>query len=510
MRKTLILLMIVLVAFVSCAKKAVVKKVEDPGVLYVEGVDLMKQKKYDRAINVFAKLRETYPFDPMAMVAQVKQADAYFAKKDYQLAANTYEDFVNNYPEDESAPYAMKRVAESYEKDLPTIDRDQAIIYKAIERYTYLKNRYPTSPYAKDADVHLRSLHERLAAREFYVGEFYYKAGDYNASIMRLEYLLKKYPDAKDKEKALHYLSESYGKLDRADKAQQYRDILAREFPKSSYAGQAPKERKSRRNSDARPGPEKAAAVSKETPLVTAPASFTYEQRRKRDIPLVPLTSEPESSAEATVPSQSDDRPLLTAKKSGSAKDSAKTSGPNETRPKEPQATSGPSDASDSGNGANKDTGNKEEKKGSLGFFSGKGPIEINGDTGETLEKNTILIFKGNVIAKQIDPDPVQTFYLFCNTLTAYTTENTKEIDRLEASGNVKLVRHDQTATAKEAFYYKEKEGKAQIILKGDVVIFMGADKLSADTVTYYIDDDRFFVQGDKDKRAKATITPKK
>jgi len=530
MRKTLLVLMIILLASLSaCAKKAAVKKVDDPGVLYVQGVDLMTKKKYDQAINIFAKLRESYPFDPIAVVAQVKQADAYFAKKDYPLAASTYEDFVNNYPEDENAPYAMKRLAESYEKELPTIDRDQAIIFKAAERFTYLKNRYPASPYSKDAEEHLKALNQRLASREFYIGEFYYRTGEYNASVMRLEYLLSRYPATLDKEKALHYLAESYRKLDRPDKSQQYRDILVKEFPKGSYAGQAPRERRGRRAKEARALPEQGATASKQTPVVTSPpASFSYEERRKKEIPLVPIapaTFETKESVTTGRPGQlSLEGDLQAARKPESAKDASKGTVSNRppgrrsgaapaaeaaaTQPSsETKTTSEPS--SESADSSTKD-GGKGENKGSLGFFSGKGPIEIDGDAGETLDKNRTLIFKGNVIAKQIDPDPTQTFYLFCDILTAYTSEDTKEIDRLEAQGNVKLVRHDQTATAKQASYRKEKDGKARIILKGDVLIFMGPDKLSADTVTYDVDEDRFYVQGDKDKRARATITPKK
>jgi outer membrane protein assembly factor BamD len=520
--------MIVLVAFVSCSKKAVVKKVDDPGVLYVKGVELMKNKKFNKAVQTFSKLREAYPFDPIAVVAQVKQADAYFAQKEYQMAANTYEDFVNNYPDDENAPYAMKRLAESYEKELPTIDRDQAITFKAVERFTFLKNRYPASPYARDAEEHLRMLDQRLAAREFYVGEFYYRSGNYNACIMRLEYLLSKYPDTEDKEKALFYLIESYKKLDRPEKAQYYRAILLKEFPKSIYTGQISKDRKSPRTKKAHPVSTKTETTSSRTQVPTNPAPavrFAYEDRRKREIPLVPLAPKSKATEPTSIESPAQEKTVDTAGKADTEPDTGEereSRQPKTALPKtnsttdqslpsvDQEVSSSPSDPSDTDSGGRKDDGNKGAKKDSLGFFTGKGPIEINGDAGESLEKGRVLIFKGNVLAKQLDPDPAQIFYLFCDTLTAYTSEDTKEIDRAEAKGNVKMVKQDKTATATQALYYKEPEGKAQLVMKGDVVIFMGKDRLSADTVTYYIDEDRFYVQSGKDKRAKVTITPKK
>jgi outer membrane protein assembly factor BamD len=519
MRKIPLIVAVLAVFLTSCGGKAVTKKVDDPGVLYVQGVDQMKKKKYDNAIATFAKVRENYPFDPIAIVAQVKQADVYFDKKDYAMAASTYEDFVNSYPDDENAPYAMKRLAESYEKELPTIDRDQAITFKALERYIFLKNRYPSSTYSGDADIHIKSLNERLAAREFYVGEFYYKTGSYNASVKRLEFLLERFPDAKDKEKALYYLALDYKELDHPEKAEYYQDLLKEQFPKSNYirpvsAGRktikAP-ERSSKKTptaSTAQVTTASPAATPSPTTIPVAKAAFEYSEKKRREIPL----ETPEV----------DQRQLVAAQKrepkAAEVKEAAKPASPTSTAVSSSSVENKPDAAAavekvdkveeNSGNSPAKKAGEKEDR---LGFFSGKGPIEINGDMGESFEKGKVLTFKGNVIAKQFDPDPAQTFFLFCDRLTAHTTEDTKEIERAEADGNVKMVKQDKTATSKQAFYYSDKaKDKAQLILKGDVVIFLGSDKLSADTVTYFIDEDRFLVQGDKDKRAKATITPKK
>ena len=55
------------------------------------------------------------------------------------MAAGTCEDFVNSNPDDENAAHGLKRLGESYEKQSLTIDRDQAITLKAIDRFTFLK-----------------------------------------------------------------------------------------------------------------------------------------------------------------------------------------------------------------------------------------------------------------------------------------------------------------------------------------------------------------------------------
>ena len=51
------------------------------------------------------------------------------------------------------------------------------------------------------------------------------------------------------------------------------------------------------------------------------------------------------------------------------------------------------------------------------------------------------VVFKGNVIAKQVD------LSLFSDMLTAYMNEETNEIDRAKAEGNVKIVKLDHQPT---------------------------------------------------------------
>ena len=70
------------------------------------------------------QIRGSFPFDPIAIVAQVMQSDAYFEKKDCQMATGAYEDFVNSNPDDENAAHALRQLGEGYEEQTLTINRD--------------------------------------------------------------------------------------------------------------------------------------------------------------------------------------------------------------------------------------------------------------------------------------------------------------------------------------------------------------------------------------------------
>jgi len=422
----------------SCASKPV-KKSENPGDLYVEGVNMMKAKKYDKAIEKFVEVRENFPFDPMALIATVKLGDVYFDKKDYNLALNIYEDFFKSHPEDENIPYVLLRIGDCYDKLALTIDRDQAYTLKAIERYTYLKNRYPTSTFAANAETRLKDLNQKLADRELYVGEFYYRTYQYNAAIIRLDYLLKKYPDANGLDKALYYIAMSYRALGEPMKGNDYLERLQREYPKSKLEKSIKRERQTLQSQKMEPPPVRQGST----------------QRREIDLRPQIIKASSEGEVIGTVPEK---QPVKQVDKS------------------------------------------KEKDKGGLGFIDKSKPIDIVSDTMEGFDKEKMVVFKGSVVAKQDD------LFIFTDVIETYMNEESNEISKAYAKGSVKIVRQDRTATANEAFFDNT---KGEIILKGDVVVFQGQDKVTGNVVTYYINEDKVVVEGEPEKRARAVLTPR-
>lgn len=451
MRKLFIIVAVCFLLF-SCSSKQP-KRVDNPGNLYVDGVNLLQAKKYSKAIDKFTTLRENYPFDPLAIVAAVKLGDVYLADKEYLLAVNVYEDFFKSHPNDENVPYVLARLGECYEKLSPLVDRDQAYTLKSIERLTYLKNRYPASPYVQSSEPRLKSMIQKLADRELYIGEFYYKTSRYNASILRLENLLKKYPETKGRDKILLYLALSYRELGNQAKSDQYMDRLRTEYPDSLYARSTIRARKT-----LQPVKGDVAQGSTGLPL--------YEEKKKRTIDLAPQMVKADQMA--ATEGEKGEAPTKEAKKDKN------------TVPAAP------------------DKGNGKDNK--MGFFDKKKPVDIVSDTMEGFDKEKYVVFKGSVIAKQED------LFIFADTIEAYMSEETNEIDKAIAKGNVKIVKQDRTATCREAFF---ENAKGEITLKGNVIVYQGKDKLTGDIIIYYVNEDRVAIQADKDKKARITIQPK-
>ncbi len=166
-----------------------------PDVLAQEGINDLKKKKYEDAIETFEKVKDRYPYSEQATLAQLKVADAYFFKKKYDEAFNAYREFEKLHPTSKAVPYCIFREGQSNYRQRSTIDRDQTYTQKAIDEFKRLKQKFPNSEYIPKVDNYLAHCRKDLAEHEFYVAEFYYRTKRYQAAMERYQNLVQDYPE---------------------------------------------------------------------------------------------------------------------------------------------------------------------------------------------------------------------------------------------------------------------------------------------------------------------------
>lgn len=177
-------------------KSAASKELErTPDSLIMEGLDNYQRNRYERAIEAFQKLKDRFPYNQYAIVAELKLADSYFLNKDYELAAVAYKEFEKLHPANEIIPYVIFQLALCYFKQMPTIDRDQTYASQAVQEFERLIKTFPQSEYISQAQANLILAKKNLVAHEFYIGEFYFKGKKYEAALGRFEGILRRFPD---------------------------------------------------------------------------------------------------------------------------------------------------------------------------------------------------------------------------------------------------------------------------------------------------------------------------
>ncbi len=154
-----------------------------------------------------------------------------------------------------------------------------------------------------------------------------------------------------------------------------------------------------------------------------------------------------------------------------------------------------------------KKEGTKTDKKMSeaaMGFgFStnSRAPIEITSDTVEGDQKQNMVTFKGNVVAKQED------ITLYANSLVVYYNPDTKKLKEIMAVGNVKITQLDRRASGNKALFQQDAN---KVTLEGEAVLREGDNVIRGERITYYVDEGRSLVEPGKGGRVSTTIVNKK
>jgi outer membrane protein assembly factor BamD len=126
-------------------------------------------------------------------------------------------------------------------------------------------------------------------------------------------------------------------------------------------------------------------------------------------------------------------------------------------------------------------------------------PIDITSDKVEAFWKENLIIFRGNVVARQKD------MVIYADSLEAVTNEDGKGIERVTAGGNVKIQQGLRVANCEKAIFYNLDQ---KVVLTGDPKVSEGENIVSGDEIIVDIDKNRVEVKGGSSGRGKAKIQP--
>ncbi|MDE7370575.1 MAG: outer membrane protein assembly factor BamD [Desulfovibrio sp.] len=157
--------------------------------------EAMSEKNYVRAVELYNKLRDNYPFSPYTIDAELSLGDAYFLDEEYDLAAETYKDFEALHPRHEAMPYVLYQTGMSLLKQFRSIDRATTELQEAYDCFSRLQQSYPDSPYAKSAEENMLTCRKLMAEHELYIADVFWHMGKYGPAWRRYEFVADNFKD---------------------------------------------------------------------------------------------------------------------------------------------------------------------------------------------------------------------------------------------------------------------------------------------------------------------------
>ncbi len=160
--------------------------------------DSMAEKNYVRAVELYNKLRDAYPFSPFTVDAELALADAYFLDEDYHLASEAYKDFESLHPRHQAIEYVLYQTGVSMQKQFRSIDRPTTELQEACAYYQRLIDQYPSSKYIQAARERILECRRFMAEHELYIGDMFWHMKKYGPAWHRYTYVAENYKDVPD------------------------------------------------------------------------------------------------------------------------------------------------------------------------------------------------------------------------------------------------------------------------------------------------------------------------
>ncbi|WP_010298760.1 outer membrane protein assembly factor BamD [Candidatus Odyssella thessalonicensis] len=231
-----VLLALTATLLISCSEKDEEALAQMPvEQLYNMAKDQMDSGSYNTAAKTFAEVERQHPYSEWSLKAQLMSAYCYYEAKKYTEAIEGYNVFIQLHPGHEHIPYAYYMVGLSYYEQIPTVHRDQTVTEKAQEAFQEVINRFPDSPYAKDAKFKMDLLRDHLAGKEMDVGRYYLRQRSYLAAVNRFKEVVDRFQTTSHVPEALHRMVECYLALGLVEQAYQTAAILGHNFPGSLW-----------------------------------------------------------------------------------------------------------------------------------------------------------------------------------------------------------------------------------------------------------------------------------
>jgi len=235
MKHSLLILVLLFCFQILTACSSEEKKADTPEGLFAIAQEYEKDERYEDAIRRYNDVKNKFPYSAVATKAELAVADVHFKEESYAEAQLSYVTFRELHPKHPQIDYVIFRIGLSYFNQLPeTIDRDLSLAHEAINYFNEVTDKYPNSAHVAEAAEKRAQAIKKLAEKEDYIADFYFKRDHCESAVLRYENLVKKYPNQGFDSRALARLVLCSKKLNDNSKAQKYFQILKEKYSDTS------------------------------------------------------------------------------------------------------------------------------------------------------------------------------------------------------------------------------------------------------------------------------------
>ena len=242
----LLYFLLILVFCFSCSKKTIEKsEIKETNLelqmieAYKDGLEELKKGDALYAAKKFNEAEILFPQSEVAPRAALMAAYSYYSQNYYLDAIAELERFLRVYPNHKDSAYAEYLIGLSYYEQIVDEKKDLNSIKNSKEVFSRIIEKYPDTDFAIDSKFKINLVDTILAAKEMYVGRYYFDRKKWIASINRFKFVIDNYETTIYTEEALHRLVEIYYLLGLEAEAKKYANLLGYNYQSSKWYQQS-------------------------------------------------------------------------------------------------------------------------------------------------------------------------------------------------------------------------------------------------------------------------------
>jgi len=232
----------ILTFFSSCSKEeikdSIIKeKSLDLQVLevYKEGMESLEAGDILFAAKKFNEAETLFPQSEWAPKSSLMAAYSYYTEDYYVDAISELERFLRVYPKHKNLDYAYYLLGLSYYEQIVDEKKDLQSILEAKKYFSIVTKNFPNTEYAIDSEFKIDLINDVLAAKEMYIGRYYFQKKKWIPAINRFRTIIDDYETTIYTEEALHRLVEVYYTLGITEEAKKYAKLLGYNYQSSQW-----------------------------------------------------------------------------------------------------------------------------------------------------------------------------------------------------------------------------------------------------------------------------------
>ena len=203
--------------------------------IYKNAYEEFNDENFEEAAMEFLKAENQHPSSPWAADALVMAAYSHYMDEDFAGAILATDRFMRFHPGHKDVPYMMYLRGMCYYRQVSDVRREPGMSAYALQQFQTLVQRFPHSPYAKNAENKILILKNYIAGKVMYSARNDMKKENWTSAINHLQTVVKDAQETVMTPEALFRLTEAYTAIGLPEQANGYAQMLKQNFPDNEW-----------------------------------------------------------------------------------------------------------------------------------------------------------------------------------------------------------------------------------------------------------------------------------